>query len=79
MPILGGRSKVRAKIEIIDSFSGHADHSELLDYFGRMTGKKERVWLVHGEAESAQNLQAALTQIHSGLVEVAELGHTVEF
>jgi metallo-beta-lactamase family protein len=79
VPILGGRSKVRAKIEIIDSFSGHADHSELLDYFGRMSGKKERVWLVHGEAESAEYLQAALKEIHNGSVEVAELGATVEF
>ena len=53
VPILGERYKVRAKIEIIDSFSGHADHSELLDYFERITGPKERVWLVHGEPENA--------------------------
>ncbi len=79
VPILGGRSKVRAKIEIIDSFSGHADHSELLDYFTKMTGKKERVWLVHGEPDCALKLQEALAQIHTGSVEVAELGKTVEF
>jgi len=79
VPILGGRYKVRAKIESIDSFSGHADHSELLDYFDRTTGPKNRVWLVHGEPDSAEALREALQQRHSNPVEVAKLGETVEF
>jgi len=79
VPILGGRYKVRAKIEIVDSFSGHADHSELLDYFSRMTGPKSRVWLVHGEPDRATNLCDALIAAHGGSVEVAELGSEVEF
>jgi hypothetical protein len=29
---------VRSKIETVDSFSGHADHSELLDWFQHTTG-----------------------------------------
>ena len=77
--ILGGRYKVRAKIEIIDSFSGHADHSELLDYFQRMSGPKQRVWLVHGEPDHAESLRAALAERHSGSIEVAVLGGEVEF
>ena len=79
VPILGGRYKVRAKIEIVDSFSGHADHSELLDYFDRTTGPKNRVWLVHGEEKSSHALRDALTERHQGSVEVAELGSEVEF
>ena len=77
--ILGGRYKVRAKIEIIDSFSGHADHSELLDYFDRMSGPKQRVWLVHGEPDHAESLRAALAERNSGSIEVAVLGSEVEF
>jgi metallo-beta-lactamase family protein len=77
--ILGSRHQVRAKIEIIDSFSGHADHSELLDYFQRTSGLKSRVWLVHGEPDSAQQLRDALIQKHDGSIEVAELGQEVEF
>ena len=77
--ILGERYKVRAKIEIIDSFSGHADHSELLDYFQRITGPKTRVWLVHGEPENAMKLRYALMALHTGSIEVAELGSEVEF
>ena len=79
VPILGGRYKVRAKIEIIDSFSGHADHSELLDYFERITGPKERVWLIHGEPDSALALRDGLMAVHTGSIEIAELGGEVEF
>ena len=79
VPILGDRYKVRAKIEIIDSFSGHADHSELLEYFKRTTGPKSRVWLVHGEPDSAEKLREALVPLHNGSVEIAKLGEVVEF
>jgi metallo-beta-lactamase family protein len=79
VPILGGRYQVRAKIEIVDSFSGHADHSELLDYFARTSGPKTRVWLVHGESEHSAALCEALQQQHHGPVEVPALGSEVEF
>ena len=79
VPILGGRYHVRAKIEIVDSFSGHADHSELLDYFVRTSGPKQRVWLVHGEPDHSAALQAALQKLHPNPVEVPALGSQVEF
>jgi len=79
VPILGGRYTVRAKIETIDSFSGHADHSELLDYFARISGPKQAVWLVHGEPDHAESLRAALAERHTGTIEAAVLGHEVEF
>jgi metallo-beta-lactamase family protein len=77
VPILGDRYQVRAHIEKIDSFSGHADHSELLEYFSRITGSKERVFLVHGEPNAAQALKEALDQSHDGRTEVAVQGREV--
>ncbi len=77
--ILGESHRVRAKIETVDSFSGHADHSELLGYFDRTGGKKSRVWLVHGEAENAGILREALSARHDGTVEVGMPGEEVEF
>ncbi len=77
--ILGGRYKVRADIQIVDSFSGHADHSELLDYFNRTTGPKHNVWLVHGEPEAAEVLRAAIQNGHQGRVEAGKLGSEVVF
>jgi len=79
VPILGSRHKVRAHIEIIDSFSGHADHSELLDYFDRTTGPKSKVWLVHGETDRSEILRQALMERHNGEVSVAEAGLEVTF
>ncbi len=77
--IFGKPFKVKAAVEIVDSFSGHADHSELLDYFDATTGPKNKVWLVHGESSRSEALCDALREIHDGDVEVAELGKTVEF
>jgi len=77
--ILGGEYQVKAKVEIMDSFSGHADHSELVDYFKGMTGPKSKTWLVHGESERSQALKDALDPIHDGEVSLGVLGETVEF
>ncbi len=79
VPILGGRHKVRARIESVDSFSGHAGHSELLAWFDRVGGKKERVWLVHGEPERAEILRDALAGRHKGKIMIGGAGETVEF
>lgn len=79
VPILGERYPVRAKVETVDSFSGHADHSEMLDYFKRISGPKSRVWLVHGEPESALKLREGLMAVHTGSIEIGELGGEVEF
>ena len=79
--IFGEEYKLKAHVEALDSFSGHADHNELLGYFDRIGGTKEKVWLVHGEPERSQALLEALNQRHSdrGEIEVAVLDQTVEF
>ena len=76
--IFGEEYQVKAQIEMVDSFSGHADHSELLDYFEATTGSKEKVFLVHGEPSRSNALCEALREIHDGDVEVGELGKTID-
>jgi metallo-beta-lactamase family protein len=77
--ILGQPYKVKAKVKALDCFSGHADHSELMGYFGRMTGPKEKVYLVHGEAERSAAFATTLLAANPGkTVEVAKQGKTVE-
>jgi metallo-beta-lactamase family protein len=77
--ILGDEYEVRADIETLDSFSGHADHDELLDWFSRVGGEKRRVFLVHGEPERSEKLRDALAEKHpTGHIEVARLMQTVE-
>ncbi len=76
--IFGEPHKVRAKIEMLDSFSGHADHSELLDWFSRITGPKKQVWLVHGEPERSAALREAMKpRFSASEITVAEMGMQV--
>lgn len=76
--ILGDEFVVNARIEILDSFSGHADHSELLDWFARVSGPKKEVFLVHGEPEHSEAFRAALAPAHpQGRVQVAKLHQEV--
>ncbi|MGV3661797.1 MAG: MBL fold metallo-hydrolase RNA specificity domain-containing protein [Prosthecobacter sp.] len=77
--ILGDEFQVNADIEILDSFSGHADHEELLGWFDKVQGPKSHVFLVHGEPERSAALQLALRERHKeGAIEVAKLGQVVE-
>lgn len=77
--IFGEPHTVRADIEILDGFSGHADHSELMDWFARITGPKRKVILVHGEAERTEAFRAALQQKYPDKqVRAAVQGETVD-
>ena len=77
--ILGDEFEVHAGIEILDSFSGHADHDELLGWFDRVHGPKKNVFLVHGEPERSGALKAALDAKHvEGSVKIAVMNQAVE-
>ncbi len=78
--IFGEPHEVRAEVAVMDSFSGHADRSELLGYFDAISGPKEKVWLVHGEPAQSASLCEAMRERGPGRsVEVAELNQEVEF
>ncbi|OYW71428.1 MAG: MBL fold metallo-hydrolase [Verrucomicrobia bacterium 12-59-8] len=77
--ILGDEFKVNADVEILDSFSGHADHDELLGWFDRVHGPKKNVFLVHGEPERSTALKAALDAKHvQSKVQIAVMNQAVE-
>ena len=78
--ILGDEFEVHAGIEILDSFSGHADHNELLGWFDRVQGPKSNVFLVHGEPERTSALKAALDAKHTAgcSVKIAVMNQAVE-
>ncbi len=68
--IYGEEYQVRAKVEVVTGFSGHADREGLLAWAGAMQKKPTHTFVVHGEEESAvafgQALQAELgfTTVH---------------
>ena len=77
--IFGEEFSVRAEVDILDSFSGHADHSELIDYYTGTGGSKAKTWLVHGEPNRSEALMNSLRELDlGGTVDVAEWKQTVE-
>jgi metallo-beta-lactamase family protein len=60
--IYGEEHQVRARLEVLSGFSGHADREGLLDFVRVMQQKPAQTFVVHGEAESALSLAAALRE-----------------
>jgi metallo-beta-lactamase family protein len=61
--IFGEDVVVRAKVHVLDGFSAHAGHTELLDWLGSIRGRDAnapRVILTHGEDPEREALAAAI-------------------
>lgn len=59
--IFGKEIEVRARIEIMDSFSAHGDEGEMIDFLEPLDKKKlKQIFLVHGETEKRQLFKEAL-------------------
>jgi metallo-beta-lactamase family protein len=62
--IFGERFEVNADIEVMDSFSGHADYSEMIAYLScQDTAKVKKLFLVHGEIENQLMFKNRLSQV----------------
>ncbi len=58
--IFGDEFQVRARVEVLTGFSGHADRDGLVDFVGKMTKKPSKTFIVHGEEEAANALAGHL-------------------
>jgi metallo-beta-lactamase family protein len=56
--ILGQMYPVRARIMKVEGFSAHADRDELIRWLGTLQKPPRRLFVVHGEAASAQSFAA---------------------
>ena len=62
--IFGEPYKVRATVETIDAFSGHADKNELRAWAGQVTGPLRGIFVIHGEEEPAMAFAETLRGLH---------------
>jgi len=60
--IFGKAHKVKAQVEVIDAFSGHADRSDLIDFVTHMDGL-QKAFLVHGEEQQGLTFSEILDDI----------------
>jgi metallo-beta-lactamase family protein len=61
--IFGDEIPLRARVEILNGYSAHADRTELIRWLNAMKDRSpslRKVWLVHGEREAQDALQATL-------------------
>jgi metallo-beta-lactamase family protein len=75
--LLGRYVRVRAEVLEIDTFSVHADQSELLGWLDTADRPPEAVYVVHGEAAAAEELAARIDARDRSTVAVARHGERV--
>ncbi len=62
--IFGEPHEVKAEVVVLNSFSGHADKNELLEYLRNFSTQRiKRMFLVHGDLDQAEKLQAGLRDL----------------
>ena len=77
--IFGETYTLRARVEVINGLSAHADRSELLEWAGNLRQPPSHTFIVHGEEDASFALADGLRREHGfGNVEVPELHQTFE-
>ena len=62
--IFGEPHELKAEVVVLNSFSGHADKNELIDYIRRFDAKRmKRIFFVHGDLDQAEKLSDGLQTI----------------
>jgi len=68
---------VRAEVQHLDGFSGHADRDELLAWLGQLAKAPRQTFVVHGEPDAADTLRALLRDRLGWAARVPALGEQV--
>ncbi len=76
--IFGKPHPLRARVEVMNTFSAHADEPGLVDFVTALDADRlQTVFLVHGDPERQAALTSALEDAGVSSVEAPERGHTV--
>lgn len=75
--IHGERVQVSAEIRKLNSFSGHADQSEIVDWLRTIRSAK-RIFLTHGEDNARRTLKERIEQELGKEVHLPRMGETVD-
>ncbi len=73
--IFGEPHELKAEVIVLNSFSGHADRNELLDYIDRFDRRTlKRIFLVHGDLDQEEKLATGLREKGFGDVQLPVRG-----
>jgi metallo-beta-lactamase family protein len=71
--IFGDTFKLNANVEVMDSFSAHADYNEMISYLTcQDTSKVKKLFLVHGEIEKQTAFKARLEKVGFRNIEIPQ-------
>jgi metallo-beta-lactamase family protein len=77
--IFGEPHDLKAEVVVLNSFSGHADRTELMNYVGKFDKKRlKQTFLVHGDVDQSEKFASGLTEAGFARVSVPARGDTVE-
>jgi len=69
---------VNAEVEVMDSFSAHADRWEMIEFIKNQKNRAKKLFLVHGDHDAQQAFRGMLLQQGFGEVEIPKLGEVFE-
>ena len=78
LKIFGEHKMVKAKIEIMDSFSAHADRQEILQFISNQKKKLKKLFLVHGTLDRQESLEKLLNENGFPNVVIPKLGEVAK-
>lgn len=76
--ILGENIQVRAEIDELQGLSAHADLNMLLDWVDNIKEKPKKIFLVHGEPDSTENLKKEIENRFNISTVIAKLDEVIE-
>ena len=78
LKMFGEHKMVNLEIEIMDSFSAHADRYELLEFIKNQKQRNKMIYLVHGDLDAQQAFRDLLNKNGYPNVEIPELGQSFD-
>jgi metallo-beta-lactamase family protein len=78
VPIFGEPYDLKCRVEVFSEFSSHADKNDLLKWVEKGKDRWQKVFIVHGEPDSAQAFAEALREIGIPEVITPQLGQSFE-
>jgi metallo-beta-lactamase family protein len=76
--IFGDTIKVKARVEMIDGFSGHGDMDDLDKFVNNFKKKPKNIFLVHGERDQITAFASRLKDSYGLTSTIPEMGETYE-
>ncbi len=76
--LFGRNLQVNAKVHIMDSFSAHADRTEMYEFIRNQRSNLKKLFLTHGNYHTQQEFQTFLNERGFDNIEIPKLGQVFE-